>query len=94
MMRMMTAVLISTTILSRLNKVARRSLELFVRHASLVYPLGEGGKLKLSADFSKVHKCHFTCSFVWLCVYSAIGLNIHHDNLVSNIAFIEEIVRL
>lgn len=38
----------------RLNQIARRCLELFVRHASMVYPLGEGGKIKLSADFAKV----------------------------------------
>ena len=31
-----------------------RIVELFVRHASLLRPIGEGGKLKLAADMAQV----------------------------------------
>ena len=31
-----------------------RCLDLFVRHASLLRPLGEGGKMKLAADFAQM----------------------------------------
>lgn len=34
--------------------VARRCVQLFVRHASLIRPLGEGGKLRLAADFAQM----------------------------------------
>lgn len=29
-------------------------MELFVRHASLIRPLGEGGKMRLAADFAQM----------------------------------------
>lgn len=38
----------------RLRAVATRCLDLFVRHASLLRPLGDGGKMKLAADFAQV----------------------------------------
>lgn len=31
-----------------------RTIELFVRHASLLRAIGEGGKLKLAADMAQV----------------------------------------
>ncbi|XP_077981435.1 conserved oligomeric Golgi complex subunit 5-like [Glandiceps talaboti] len=34
--------------------LACRTVELFVRHASLLRPLGEGGKMKLAADFAQM----------------------------------------
>lgn len=37
-----------------IRELASRSLELLVRHASLVRPLGEGGKMRLAADFAQV----------------------------------------
>lgn len=36
------------------ESVAQRAIELFVRHASLLRPLGEGGKMRLAADFAQV----------------------------------------
>ena len=39
---------------NRLRLVATRCLDLFVRHASLLRSLGEGGKMKLAADFAQV----------------------------------------
>lgn len=36
--------------------IAQRALELFVRHASLLRPLGEGGKMRLAADFAQVRR--------------------------------------
>ncbi|EFX61086.1 hypothetical protein DAPPUDRAFT_274663, partial [Daphnia pulex] len=36
-----------------LRAVATRCLDLFVRHASLLRPLGDGGKMKLAADFAQ-----------------------------------------
>ncbi|XP_076469307.1 conserved oligomeric Golgi complex subunit 5-like [Babylonia areolata] len=41
-------------IMDHLLPVARRCVELFVRHASLIRPLGEGGKLRLAADFAQM----------------------------------------
>ncbi|KAL8566375.1 hypothetical protein ACOMHN_049333 [Nucella lapillus] len=41
-------------ILDHVLPVARQSVELFVRHASLIRPLGEGGKLRLAADFAQM----------------------------------------
>lgn len=41
-------------IMLRLRTVAIRCLDLFVRHASLLRPLGDGGKMKLAADFAQV----------------------------------------
>ncbi|KAK7476321.1 hypothetical protein BaRGS_00032439 [Batillaria attramentaria] len=41
-------------IMDNLLPVARRSVALFVRHASLIRPLGEGGKLRLAADFAQM----------------------------------------
>lgn len=38
----------------RIQNLASRSIELFVRHASLVRPLGEGGKMRLAADFAQM----------------------------------------
>ncbi|XP_055139588.1 conserved oligomeric Golgi complex subunit 5 isoform X3 [Symphalangus syndactylus] len=34
--------------------IAQRAVELFIRHASLVRPLGEGGKMRLAADFAQM----------------------------------------
>ncbi|XP_074872487.1 conserved oligomeric Golgi complex subunit 5 [Carettochelys insculpta] len=34
--------------------IARRAIELFIRHASLLRPLGEGGKMRLAADFAQM----------------------------------------
>ncbi|XP_070557668.1 conserved oligomeric Golgi complex subunit 5-like [Ptychodera flava] len=34
--------------------LACRTIELFVRHASLLRPIGEGGKMKLAADFAQM----------------------------------------
>lgn len=41
----------------KMRKVAYRSLELFVRHAALVRPLGEGGKRRLAADCAQMELC-------------------------------------
>lgn len=38
------------------ESIAQRAIELFVRHASLVRPLGEGGKMRLAADFAQVRR--------------------------------------
>ncbi|KAA8580431.1 hypothetical protein FQN60_005966 [Etheostoma spectabile] len=35
------------------ESIARRAIELFVRHTSLLRPLGEGGKMRLAADFAQ-----------------------------------------
>ena len=37
-----------------LRPVAIRCLELFVRHASLVRPLSDAGKMRLAGDFAQV----------------------------------------
>uniref|UniRef100_A0A8C3WP07 Conserved oligomeric Golgi complex subunit 5 n=1 Tax=Catagonus wagneri TaxID=51154 RepID=A0A8C3WP07_9CETA len=34
--------------------IARRAIELFIRNASLIRPLGEGGKIRLAADFAQM----------------------------------------
>nr|XP_054543630.1 conserved oligomeric Golgi complex subunit 5 isoform X2 [Pan troglodytes] len=34
--------------------IAQRAVELFIRHASLIRPLGEGGKMRLAADFAQM----------------------------------------
>lgn len=34
--------------------IAQRAIELFIRNASLIRPLGEGGKVRLAADFAQV----------------------------------------
>ncbi|XP_005076292.1 conserved oligomeric Golgi complex subunit 5 [Mesocricetus auratus] len=34
--------------------IARRAIELFIRNASLVRPLGEGGKMRLATDFAQM----------------------------------------
>lgn len=39
------------------ERIARRAVELFVRHSSIVRPLGEGGKMRLAADFAQVGRC-------------------------------------
>lgn len=36
------------------ESIAQRAIELFLRHASLLRPLGEGGKMRLAADFAQV----------------------------------------
>lgn len=36
------------------ESIAQRAIELFVRHTSLLRPLGEGGKMRLAADFAQV----------------------------------------
>ncbi|XP_048587951.1 conserved oligomeric Golgi complex subunit 5 isoform X2 [Nematostella vectensis] len=41
-------------VLERLEPVACRVLEIFVCHASLLRPIGEGGKLKLAADMAQI----------------------------------------
>lgn len=35
--------------------IAQRAIELFIRNASLIRPLGEGGKMRLAADFAQVN---------------------------------------
>lgn len=40
--------------LFRLEEIVCRTIELFVRHASLLRAIGEGGKLKLAADMAQV----------------------------------------
>ena len=37
-----------------IHPIACRCIDLFVRHACLVRPLGEGGKLRLAADFAQM----------------------------------------
>ncbi|XP_048741093.2 conserved oligomeric Golgi complex subunit 5-like isoform X2 [Ostrea edulis] len=37
-----------------INPIACRCIALFVRHASLIRPLGEGGKMRLAADFAQM----------------------------------------
>lgn len=34
--------------------MSQRAIELFIRNASLIRPLGEGGKMRLAADFAQV----------------------------------------
>ncbi|KAL3853402.1 hypothetical protein ACJMK2_016944 [Sinanodonta woodiana] len=41
-------------IMKSIQPIACRCIELFVRHASLVRPLGEGGKLRMAADFAQM----------------------------------------
>ncbi|XP_071153138.1 conserved oligomeric Golgi complex subunit 5-like isoform X1 [Mytilus edulis] len=41
-------------IMECLQPISCRCVELFVRHASLIRPLGEGGKLRLAADFAQM----------------------------------------
>ncbi|KAM7366798.1 hypothetical protein PAMP_014742 [Pampus punctatissimus] len=36
------------------ESIAQRAIELFVRNASLLRPLGEGGKMRLAADFAQM----------------------------------------
>ncbi|CAK6977030.1 LOW QUALITY PROTEIN: conserved oligomeric Golgi complex subunit 5 [Scomber scombrus] len=36
------------------ESIAKRAIELFIRHASLLRPLGEGGKMRLAADFAQM----------------------------------------
>ncbi|XP_075868389.1 conserved oligomeric Golgi complex subunit 5 [Nelusetta ayraudi] len=36
------------------ESVAQRAIELFVRHSGLLRPLGEGGKMRLAADFAQM----------------------------------------
>jgi hypothetical protein len=54
------SLLIAFVSVFRLRAVATRCLDLFVRHASLLRPLGDGGKMKLAADFAQVcDEIHF-----------------------------------
>ncbi|XP_021370975.1 conserved oligomeric Golgi complex subunit 5-like [Mizuhopecten yessoensis] len=41
-------------IMESIKPIASRCVMLFVRHASLVRPLGEGGKMRLAADFAQM----------------------------------------
>ncbi|CAL8405484.1 unnamed protein product [Arctogadus glacialis] len=41
-------------IYGRTEGIAQRALLLFLRHASLLRPLGEGGKMRLAADFAQM----------------------------------------
>uniref|UniRef100_A0A7N6AXG1 Conserved oligomeric Golgi complex subunit 5 n=1 Tax=Anabas testudineus TaxID=64144 RepID=A0A7N6AXG1_ANATE len=36
------------------ESIAQRAIKLFIRHASLLRPLGEGGKMRLAADFAQM----------------------------------------
>ncbi|GLD66057.1 conserved oligomeric Golgi complex subunit 5 [Lates japonicus] len=36
------------------GSIAQKAIELFIRHASLLRPLGEGGKMRLAADFAQM----------------------------------------
>ena len=40
--------------IGRLQVIVCRVIDLFIRHASLLRPIGEGGKLKLAADMAQV----------------------------------------
>lgn len=40
----------------RTEAIAQRAITLFIRHACLLRPLGEGGKMRLAADFAQVRK--------------------------------------
>ncbi|XP_045618166.1 conserved oligomeric Golgi complex subunit 5 [Procambarus clarkii] len=44
----------SRIIKEKIHTLACRCLDLFVRHASLLRPIGEGGKLRLAADFAQM----------------------------------------
>ncbi|XP_072026015.1 conserved oligomeric Golgi complex subunit 5-like [Amphiura filiformis] len=41
-------------IIDSIHPIACQAIEQFVRHASLLRPLGEGGKMKLAADFAQM----------------------------------------
>lgn len=41
-------------IMESIQPIACRCVDLFVRHASLIRPLGEGGRLRLAADFAQM----------------------------------------
>ncbi|XP_061570606.1 conserved oligomeric Golgi complex subunit 5 [Cololabis saira] len=41
-------------IYSKTEAIAQRAIQLFLRHASLLRPLGEGGKMRLAADFAQM----------------------------------------
>lgn len=45
-------------IYEKTEAIAQRAIQLFVRHASLLRPLGEGGKMRLAADFAQVRRHH------------------------------------
>lgn len=40
--------------LGSIHPVACRAIDLFVQHACLIRPLGDGGKMRLAADFAQV----------------------------------------
>lgn len=46
-----------------INPVASRGIELFIIHATLLRPLGEGGKMRLAADCAQVRITQFPISF-------------------------------
>ena len=39
----------------RLKGVANRAMDLFVRHTTLIRPLGDRGKMRLAADLTEVY---------------------------------------
>lgn len=63
--------------------MAQRAIELFIRNASLIRPLGEGGKMRLAADFAQVplilisaFYCYFTVfaeKYQYFCPYQSIN---------------------
>lgn len=46
--------LLSSICYYSINPVACRAIELFIIHATLLRPLGEGGKMRLAADCAQV----------------------------------------
>lgn len=44
--------------------IAQRAIELFIRNASLIRPLGEGGKMRLAADFAQVKRENISTSIL------------------------------
>lgn len=40
--------------------IAQRAIEIFIRNASLIRPLGEAGKMRLAADFAQVGERRLT----------------------------------
>lgn len=45
---------LSSILKDQIQNVSCRCLEVFVRHASLLRPIGDGGKLRLAADFAQM----------------------------------------
>ena len=60
------------------HPMACEAIELFVRHASLIRPLGEGGKMRLAADFAQVsHSIHHFKPFVQVTLLSFHFISFH-----------------